>query len=557
MLRPHSWAFLLAFSASLSNALVFPFSRSRQSSPILRRSGVTGFHPHILAASDNDGDGSVSIQNVHDLIYMTNITVGGNDYVVQIDTGSSDLWIKGSRFPLPNSHPTTISRNVSYGIGWANGTVSYAAVEFAGIKISQQAFLDVYNVDNPLISYDADGLVGLGFTSLSTIDALVNQTGASSGRSLLYNAFAQNPDEPNYITFALQRVSDPDDDVEGAFTIGETAPEYASIMNTPPIPTFPENSPTRWNVLLDGLIVNNKQVSVTSTVTGAPSNKAVVLLDTGTSYSYSSVEICNAIYGGVPGAHFESRIGQWIVPCEAEIDIALQIGGRLFPLHPLDVTPASISDPTRCFGTFIPQPVAVGVGDFDWLIGDNVLRSAYTLYDFGDFDSTGKMGNPYVKMLPLTDPVQASKEFHQVRGGEPNTNFTYNAAPGSGGGSTSTINISDDLAKTLNNIGTFFPALLAIMALNALVILLAIIAGGVYMWRRRTRPARRRVGLGRTLTPMPGQHSAGAYERTTSYDMGPVSGTHQYQPVSMALTEDTFVPPSPAFSKGDRPKSVA
>ena len=25
------------------------------------------------------------------------------DYVVQLDTGSSDLWIKGDTYPLPNS----------------------------------------------------------------------------------------------------------------------------------------------------------------------------------------------------------------------------------------------------------------------------------------------------------------------------------------------------------------------------------------------------------------------------------------------------------------------
>ena len=91
------------------------------------------------------------------------------------------------------------------------------------MQIPQQAFLDVASVNNPVLSYDADGIAGLGFTSLSTVDALVNQTGASSGRSLLYNAFVFNPTDPNYIAFALQSVSDPDDDVEGTFSIGTQA----------------------------------------------------------------------------------------------------------------------------------------------------------------------------------------------------------------------------------------------------------------------------------------------------------------------------------------------
>ena len=59
----------------------------------------------------------------------------------------------------------------------------------------------------------------MGFTSLSSIDAKVNATGASWGRSLLYNIFALNPSEPNYVAYKLDRHSDDVDD-EGEFTIG-------------------------------------------------------------------------------------------------------------------------------------------------------------------------------------------------------------------------------------------------------------------------------------------------------------------------------------------------
>lgn len=63
-------------------------------------------------------------------------------------------------------------------------------------------------------------------------------------------------------------------------------PEYADILKKNPIPTFPEAYPSRWNVLLDAVLIGTKTVSVTSTVTGAPLNKAVILLDSGTSYTY-------------------------------------------------------------------------------------------------------------------------------------------------------------------------------------------------------------------------------------------------------------------------------
>ena len=146
----------------------------------------------------------------------------------------------------------------------------------------------------------------------------------------------------------------------------------------------------------------------------------------------------------------------------------------------------------------------------DWLIGDNVMRSLYTVYDFGDYDSSGKMGNPYMQLLALVDPNTASKEFHSDRGGSASTNISYNAqsvsATGAAaGGGTTTVTVSDKLADTLTKLQTYIPAVLAIMALNALVILVLAAAGIVYMCRRhrRSRSARTRRTPGRA-TPMLG-----------------------------------------------------
>lgn len=103
--------------------------------------------------------------------------------------------------------------------------LSRALIDFrtSSMNITTQAYLDTSSASNPALSYGADGIAGLGFTSLSTIDALVNNSDSSSGRSLLYNLFMQNPSEPNFIAFALERSSDDDadsDDVEGSFSIG-------------------------------------------------------------------------------------------------------------------------------------------------------------------------------------------------------------------------------------------------------------------------------------------------------------------------------------------------
>lgn len=308
---------------------------------------------------------------------------------------------------------------------------------------------------------------------------------------------------------------------------------------------------------MDAILVGQNTYPLSSTVVGAPTDKAVALVDTGTSYSYVSQEIGDAIYGGVPGATFDSSLGQYTVPCGSEIDVAIQIGGVAFPIHPLDVSPTSTTDPTTCVGSFVPGSVAVGAGSFDILIGDNVLRSLYALYDFGDFDSSGNIGNPYFKLLSIVDPNTASQEFHQVRGGTANTNITYNAANTNSSSDLGTsVNISDELANTINKVNTYIPVMLAIMGLNALVIILLLIAFIVYMLNRRKQKSRRNIPR---MSPTPRR-------RTSAFDMPSMEPV--YQPLSMALTDDTFVPPSPAFSKtglspglqsgmGGRPNSVA
>ncbi|KAJ7638809.1 aspartic peptidase domain-containing protein [Roridomyces roridus] len=518
----------LAFSARIS------VNQVKRPTGLHRRSGLSSVS--LLAAAD-DADG-LDLTTVHDLIYIANVTVGGTEYPVQLDTGSSDVWIKGASSPLPNCTDTDTAANLTYGIGWVYGHIAYGPLEFAGIKVSSQAILDVSSANNPALSYGADGLVGLGFTSLSSIDHAVNATGASTGRSLLYNMFLDNPSEPNYIAFALQRSTDSGNDVQGSFSIGEVEPAYSAVLDGPAIPTWPISFPNRWNVLLEALLVNNGSgttvVTPTTNVTGAPSNRAVVLLDSGTSYTYAPAAICDAIYSGVPGAQYSPALGQWTVPCDQEVDIALQFAGQVFPVHPLDVTPNSLTNATQCVGAFVPQTVSVGAGEFDWLIGDNVLRSMYSIYDFGDFDSSNKMGDPYVKLLSLVDPNEASKDFHASRGGSAANNITYNVANSTAAASGS-VTVSSDISHSLDQIIAMVPAMLGIMALNAVVLLALGIFGILYMCRKRKTKSTVRKNRGR-MSPMP-------MSLRNSYVAGPEPQAHVYEPVSMAITEDMGMRP--------------
>lgn len=122
--------------------------------------------------------------------------------------------------------------------------------------------------------------------------------------------------------------------------------QYTAIENSPAIPTFTSTSAMRWSVLLDALFIGTTSAMLSSTVANVPPNKAVVMLDSGTSvryvmpcsshtiadtkiHSYLPTTISDQIYGSAPGASYSSELGQWVIPCDVEIDIAVQFGYAL------------------------------------------------------------------------------------------------------------------------------------------------------------------------------------------------------------------------------------
>lgn len=184
----------------------------------------------------------------------------------------------------------------------------------------------------------------------------------------------------------------------------------------------------------------------------------------------------------------------------------------------------------------------------------------YSLYDFGDFNSAGKPGNPYVKLLSIVDPNNASAEFTAIRGGTPRTNITYNATPSSG--SSGSISVADSTADKLAKLADYIPIMLGILALNAVALIVIAIVAVVYMCRKsklkRSSAKRRTSGLKnglsiRTPTPYPGPMPASPINGATEF--GESSGPHQYAAVAVHAPgepeDQPFVPPDQPFPSYD------
>jgi len=156
------------------------------------------------------------------------------------------------------------------------------------------------------------------------------------------------------------------------------------------------------------------------------------------------------------------------------------------------------------------------------------------------------MGTPYMKFLSLINPDEASVDFHAIRGGVPKKNITYTGI--SGATSAASNGLSQDISSSLELVGRLFPIMLGIVALNALILLILVVGGIVFYCRRRrtsVAAARARTPRGR-MSPMPMN-----VRHTFPGNFQSPQQAHTYESVSMALTEDAFVPPSPAFHNRD------
>ncbi|KAG8906485.1 hypothetical protein FRB99_006800 [Tulasnella sp. 403] len=485
---------LLGFLLLPSYALAF-----RTALRSVRRDNVH-FYPTINAVTD---DKDVDLSNGMDVIYLANVSIAGVDYPVQLDTGSSDLWVKPPGGNLPGSTATSLTYNITYSVGYAAGTIATAPVEFAGFTVSSQALLAVTASNNPVFQFGAAGILGLGFTSLSSVDRKVTASGASWGHSFFDNVFTQNTSQPNYIAFLLERKNGQPTDVDGSFAIGEIDQPYTGIRQTQKISTWPVREPMRWTVLMDGYeYADGVKRTLETKVEDAPSS--VILLDTGASYAYAPTDIVNGLYGNVPGASFDTTMGMWNVPCDQEINFSLWIAGRKFNWHPLDVVVPYINNNKTCVGSIIPSNSLNG---FDFHAGDVFLRSLYTVLDFGDFDATGNMGDPYVRLWTVVDQPSASAEFHAVRGGTPqpyksSSSVSANAASDNPdlptGGTSSSANTTtmadqQDLMRNVNTLVSYAPIMLGVLGLNAVLLVVVVGIMIVYLCRRKRSKKRQAV----------------------------------------------------------------
>ncbi|KAH7909605.1 aspartic peptidase domain-containing protein [Hygrophoropsis aurantiaca] len=369
----------------------------------------------VKRAQNSTNPALLNVTSEGDMQYLGKVNVGGHDFTLVLDTGSSDLWVSGNQ-KLKITNQTNTNINLTYGIGSAAGNIAYAAVNFGGYHIDNQAFLNAETT----YEQNGQGILGLGFTSLSAIQKRIN---SKIAQPLMANIFAQQPNAaaPAFVALALERTPDKENTAGGVLSIGQYDPRFAHVSATPRYALAPADS-ARWTIALGGVHVNGRSAT-DGLKSGVPkADVAIALIDSGTSLAYVPRAVVDAIYGSIGGAVHITQQGEesWFVPCLGQANVSFTFGNETFSLNPLELSsPVTVSSKgkqyTVCLNTFRP-PLATTGNEFDFLLGDIFMRNVYSVFNFGQAAADGQNNKgASIQFLPRTNKDQVYRDFEGQR----------------------------------------------------------------------------------------------------------------------------------------------
>ncbi|KAG2149397.1 aspartic peptidase domain-containing protein [Suillus clintonianus] len=356
--------------------------------------------------------------------------IGGQDFWITFDTGSSDLWVVSSdctnsdcagitRYSPPSSSTLTLSDQpfkLTYLMGSVLGTVGTETVTLGPYEILSQTFALANQTSGLGLSNTGNsGILGLSFPLAASIPL-------TSGTPVLNNIFSHFGDQHRFFAFKLGRNESRDiSHSDSSFTIGELdsslTNDTSQFVFTPVFASTPDEYDF-WKLPIQEITINSQVFPLSrSLVRGASSPIAV--LDTGTTLILGPTGDVNAFWyaiGTGGSTRFNQQTQTWQVRCERAVDVRIKLGNsdtaKEYPLHPGDVSWAEgETQDGWCTGGIQANN---GVDSGDWLLGAVFLRNVYVIHH-----GTTSSNPPMIGLLNTTDPSTALAEFISSRGPDP------------------------------------------------------------------------------------------------------------------------------------------
>lgn len=364
-------------------------------------------------------------------VFLAPVTVGGQEFRVVIDTGSSDPWLAATEFQCvdPRYHDLIEeqycyfgplydltnsstyeefpdrSMNLSYADGETlNGLMGRDSFTMGGITVPEQEF--------GMVNYAAwygdgvsSGLFGFAYRTLTSMYVGEDPKAAVPGRALKYNPLFDNMYRSGTIepVFSMALTRDTVRYSGGGLMGLGGIPDipYAPTWITVPILPVGVNGTTQENiyqfysVTVDGFSISSDPSAMFAPVAEARQNPrktalrgpsdttnpnsttAVAIVDSGTTLVYLSDQLAAEVTAAFdPPGFLNKTTGQYEVSCNSVPPIfGVSIGGKVFNTNPEDLVLRYAED--LCI-----SGVQGNHGGL-WILGDVWMKSVLCVFDVG------------------------------------------------------------------------------------------------------------------------------------------------------------------------------
>ncbi|KAL5355760.1 aspartic peptidase domain-containing protein [Aspergillus floccosus] len=326
--------------------------------------------------SEPDQTGAVSAASVqNDAAFVSPVKIGGQQIVLNFDTGSSDFWVLNNRLPKLDTTGRTVYNpsnsstfkemkgstfNITYGdTSFAYGDVGTDVVDVGGVTVQNQAIGIPTKVSSSFLEDTySNGIVGLAFSKLNTI--------SPNPQKSFFDNVAATLDEP-VLTASLKS------DGVGEYEFGVV--DHAKYRGD------------LANITIDSSNGFWEFVSASFSVGGGAlqdiRNVRRTIADTGTSLMLLDQGVVDAYYKQVRGAVYVSSASGYIYPCSAELpSLTMAVGEKHYATVPgeymnfSEIGTNKTTGETVCYGG-----VQSNQGTSMQIFGDVFLKAFFTVFD--------------------------------------------------------------------------------------------------------------------------------------------------------------------------------
>ncbi|KAF8621751.1 hypothetical protein AX15_007544 [Amanita polypyramis BW_CC] len=320
-----------------------------------------------------------------DTEWAGSITIGTppQSFLIDFDTGSSDLWVPSSKCASfvcapkrkynPTKSNTSRAQPGKFTIQYADGSMVQGAVfrdtvNVAGVKATGQFLAGATNVSALFANDPIDGILGMAFQAISNLNQPPFFQTASSQKSV---------SPPSFAFFLSSNNSE--------LHLGGTnsslftgSVEYHTVSNSSPSSSeTDQTTPTFWQISDARINVDTTKNVVTRFDT---------VIDTGTTIMVGPPDAVGTVYDAVPDSESIDQLnGFYAFPCDSVPKVSFGWGrnGSEWVVSTENFNLGKISNTSSmCVGAL--AGVDLGLGSNVWLLGDSFLKNVYTVFDTGN-----------------------------------------------------------------------------------------------------------------------------------------------------------------------------